>query len=437
MAAMRCITGRRRHRAMDHLRLVARLARGCYLLTGAGERALQPSARADENRMLDASARSDTLIDGETIRDRRLDFIRGVCLWMVFLDHIPTDVANLITLRNYAFCDAADVFVFISGVAGAIGYGAIARNSGFTAATIRIVRRAWQIYLAQLVLVLVLFAEIVWLGGGLERYTHEMNIGPLLNTPGPAAIWTVILEYHPVNTDVFPAMVLLRLMFPLVLWLMFTRPTAALAASFVIYAICYGLRLNIPTLPRGDWYFNPFTWQLLVVLGAWWALEGVRRFSDVITSRGALVAAFAIVAVSALLVVGHRIHDASDVPPNWLEQMIFPVDKTNLSFSRVVNLVALVIIAERYIQPDASMLRSKLACLAIKCGEYPLELFSLSVLLSFAMHVVLVDVHEAIPMQIALSIAGIVIMTCVGVALSWAASKGRYWKSQTVRSTPS
>src|SRR5262245_40520969 len=138
--------------------------------------------------MLEAPARHhDIAAAQETVRDHRLDFARGICLWMVFLDHIPANVFSLITIRNYSFCDAADVFVFISGFAGALGYGAVMRANGFGAATVRILRRAWQIYLAQLVLIVLLFAEIIWLGGGAERYVHEMNIGPLLNTPGAAA----------------------------------------------------------------------------------------------------------------------------------------------------------------------------------------------------------------------------------------------------------
>ena len=48
-------------------------------------------------------------------RDLRLDLFRGIGLWMIFLDHIPDDVVSWLTLRNYGFSDAAEVFVFISG----------------------------------------------------------------------------------------------------------------------------------------------------------------------------------------------------------------------------------------------------------------------------------------------------------------------------------
>ena len=48
-------------------------------------------------------------------RDLRLDLLRGLGLWMIFLDHIPNDVVAWLTLRNYGFSDAAEFFVFISG----------------------------------------------------------------------------------------------------------------------------------------------------------------------------------------------------------------------------------------------------------------------------------------------------------------------------------
>src|SRR6266850_348146 len=48
-------------------------------------------------------------------RDLRLDLFRGVANWAIYLDHIPDNVVNWITTRNYGFSDAADLFVFISG----------------------------------------------------------------------------------------------------------------------------------------------------------------------------------------------------------------------------------------------------------------------------------------------------------------------------------
>jgi hypothetical protein len=41
-------------------------------------------------------------------RDYRLDLLRGLANWAIFLDHIPNNAVNWITQRNYGFSDAAD-----------------------------------------------------------------------------------------------------------------------------------------------------------------------------------------------------------------------------------------------------------------------------------------------------------------------------------------
>ena len=45
-----------------------------------------------------------------TGRDLRLDLFRGLALWLIFLDHIPSNIVNWITIRNYGFSDAAEIF---------------------------------------------------------------------------------------------------------------------------------------------------------------------------------------------------------------------------------------------------------------------------------------------------------------------------------------
>ena len=55
------------------------------------------------------------VLAGPGKRDLRLDLLRGIGQWMVFLDHIPYNFLNWFTSRNYGFSDAAEIFVFISG----------------------------------------------------------------------------------------------------------------------------------------------------------------------------------------------------------------------------------------------------------------------------------------------------------------------------------
>src|SRR5262245_43167705 len=79
-------------------------------------------------------------------RDLRLDLFRGIALWLIFLDHIPTNIVKWITIRNYGFSDATEIFIFISGYTAAFVYNSAMRDRGFMVAGARILRRAWQIY---------------------------------------------------------------------------------------------------------------------------------------------------------------------------------------------------------------------------------------------------------------------------------------------------
>jgi OpgC protein len=76
-------------------------------------------------------------------RDLRLDLFRGLALWLIFLDHIPSNIVSWITIRNYGFSDATEIFVFISGYTAAFVYGRAMRDQGTVVAGARILKRAW------------------------------------------------------------------------------------------------------------------------------------------------------------------------------------------------------------------------------------------------------------------------------------------------------
>src|SRR5690349_25152872 len=95
-----------------------------------------------------------------TSRDLRLDVFRGLALWLIFLDHIPSNAVSWVTIRNYGFSDATEIFVFISGYTAAFVYGRAMRQHGFVIASARVLKRAWQIYIAHVFLLAIYLAEI-------------------------------------------------------------------------------------------------------------------------------------------------------------------------------------------------------------------------------------------------------------------------------------
>ena len=228
-------------------------------------------------------------------RDLRLDLFRGVALWLIFLDHIPQNVVNWFTIRNYGFSDATEIFIFISGYTAAFVYGRAMRERGIIVASARVLRRAWQIYVAHIFLFTIFMAEIAYVASTFENplYAEEMNILDFLKQPDVTIFQALILKFKPVNMDVLPLYIVLLLFFPPMLWLLIQQPALALAGSALLYVLAWNLDWNLPAYPNGAWFFNPFAWQLLFVFGAWCALGGAQRLSAALRSRVVLAIAIA------------------------------------------------------------------------------------------------------------------------------------------------
>jgi hypothetical protein len=85
------------------------------------------------------------LAQQRTGRDLRVDFFRGVALWWIFTDHVPHDVLGDLSMRNFALCDATELFVFLAGYAGGIAYGGTLKRQGWLYAGADSARRAWTL----------------------------------------------------------------------------------------------------------------------------------------------------------------------------------------------------------------------------------------------------------------------------------------------------
>jgi len=95
-------------------------------------------------------------------RDLRLDFFRGLALWFIFLDHVPDNIVSWLTVRNYGFSDATEIFVFISGYTAVIAYSRMMLKEGWPRASIRVYRRVWQLYVAHILLFVAFTAQIAY-----------------------------------------------------------------------------------------------------------------------------------------------------------------------------------------------------------------------------------------------------------------------------------
>jgi hypothetical protein len=356
-----------------------------------------------------------------TERDLRLDLFRGIALWLIFLDHIPENVVNWFTIRNYGFSDATEIFIFISGYTAAFVYGRAMRERGFLIAGARILRRAWQIYVAHIFLFTIFMAEIAYVAATFDNplYAEEMNILDFLKQPDVTIFQALLLKFKPVNMDVLPLYIVLLLLFPPALAMLMWQPAFALAASALLYVLTWTFDWNLPAYPNGVWFFNPFAWQLLFVFGAWCALGGAKRLAPVLQSRAILAVAIAYLAFAFVIALTWYIEPLGRLVPNWLSEWMYPIDKTNLDVLRFAHFLALAAVTVRFVPRDWPGLKWPILQPAIRCGQHSLEIFCLGVFLAFAGQFVISEYSGGPLIQIAISITGILIMIGTANLISW------------------
>jgi hypothetical protein len=354
-------------------------------------------------------------------RDLRLDLFRGVALWLIFLDHIPENIVNWFTIRNYGFSDATEIFIFISGYTAAFVYGRAMRERGFLLSSARILRRAWQIYVAHIFLFTIFMAEIAYVAATFDNplYAEEMRILDFLKQPDVTIFQALLLKFKPVNMDVLPLYIVLLLLFPPTLFVLLRRPNLALAGSAALYALTWKLDWNLPAYPNGVWFFNPFAWQLLFVFGAWCALGGAQRLAFMLRSRVVLGIAIAYLLFAFAITLTWHFESLDRFVPTWLADWMYPVDKTNLDVLRFAHFLALAAVTVRFVPRHWSGLKSPILQPAIRCGQHSLEIFCLGVFLAFAAQFIIAESSGGPMLQTALSVLGIIIMIATGYLLSW------------------
>jgi hypothetical protein len=354
-------------------------------------------------------------------RELRLDLFRGLALWLIFIDHLPPSLLTWFTIRNYGFSDATEIFIFISGYTAAFVYGRAMLEHGLVVATARILRRAWQIYVAHVFLFTIFLAEISYVATSFENplYSEEMGIMDFLKQPDVTIVQALLLRFRPANMDVLPLYIVLMLALPLILVLMRWKPDLTLALSALLYAVTWQYDLYFSAYPNGFWAFNPLAWQLLFVFGAWCALGGARRMKRILSSRITIAICAAYLLFSFLVTMTWYAPQFGHLIPRWLEQWMYPIDKTDLDVLRFAHFLALAALTVNYLPRDWPYLKSPWLRPLILCGQHSLEIFCLGVFLAFAGHFILAEVGGGAALHALISFSGIVIMSGMAWLISW------------------
>ena len=142
-------------------------------------------------------------------RDPRLDFFRGMAMFIILLAHTPGNTWTLWIPARCGFSDATEIFVFCSGMASSLAFGAVYVKRGWLMGSARIAFRVWQVYWAHIGVFLAtatMLYAIDHFGVGLEgkRYITQPYVVPLFKNTGEALVGLLSLTYVPGLFDILP-----------------------------------------------------------------------------------------------------------------------------------------------------------------------------------------------------------------------------------------
>ncbi|MFZ0255285.1 MAG: OpgC domain-containing protein [Gammaproteobacteria bacterium] len=282
-------------------------------------------------------------------REHRVDFLRGLALISMFINHIPGNIFAKITHTNFGFSDAAEVFVTLAGFAAAQAYYPAYASGEDLAATLKAWRRAGLLYfchiastiaaIAILAMAAIVFTQPGYLGDLVPPL--EFTLTPLFTDPARSYIGIATLGHQLGYFNILPMYMVLLFMLPLIMALTRASLSLLLIASVALWVFAGIFALNMPNYPNlGDWSFNPFAWQLLFVMG--FALGVLWRGGRYIKIPTWLVWVALGYLLLALVATRFKLWDLAPALP--LPHRLWPWDKTYVSIARLLHLLALMVV---------------------------------------------------------------------------------------------
>jgi hypothetical protein len=354
-------------------------------------------------------------------RDVRLDVFRGLALCMIFIDHMPGNVFGFVTLQRFGFSDAAELFVLIAGISSILAFSRAFERDGIGQGVLAIGSRIWTLYIAHIVMFVVTVAIAAFAAErfGDASYIENLALDAFIAEPAMATLRAVTLTYQPNFLDILPLYIVLLAGLPLIILAFRLHLALPLIMSTSLYALVSVYPFNLPNVQAAQvWYFNPFAWQLLFVIGATVAEMSRRRVALPQWRHVITAAALAYVVFSFTVAAPWRalpgLENLVVIRPEWLPA----IDKTGLDPLRLVDVLARFWLVIVFLSAGARVLRSTPSLWLAHAGRHSLEVFCLGLVLSLVGGIIMRETGYHLAGQVAVTMAGIAMMISLGWALS-------------------
>ena len=371
-------------------------------------------------------------------RDLRLDFFRGLGMFIILVAHITGNPWTLWIPARFGFSDATEMFVFCSGMASALAFGAVFDRAGWLMGTLRIAHRVWQVYWVHLgvfFVTLVLMLTLNLTGAFPRDEVGALNLLPFLNNTGPNLIGLMTLTYVPNYFDILPMYLVILALIPVMKALARLDARLAVAACLALW-VAATAGLNLPaelwfSKPSvRPWFFNPFAWQLVFFTGfalmaGWLPPPPVHRL---------LVWLAAGIVILSVPFAWSKIFSQVEVIRDIRQSAAPLFDKTDFGVLRYVHFLALAYLAWVAVGPMGARLQrggwlGEGIALICRVGQQSLAVFAASMVLARVLGAVLNLAGGGAIAVLAVNLAGFGLI--IGVAKLASYFKGQPWKTAT------
>lgn len=381
--------------------------------------ALEDSAHARER------AGSSKLRDPK-LRDPRLDVFRGLGMFIILIAHIPENkFASWIPAR-FGYSDAADLFVFCSGMASAFAFASLFEKRGWWLGAARILHRVWQVYWAHIgsfVVVVSIAALMDGARGGDFYVSERLNLAGFFDAGADNLARVATLRIVPDYFDILPMYLVLLAMIPLMMALRSLNRAAPFALMLFLWAAAFVWGVNFIGRPGPDpaWYFNPLGWQLVFFAGFALA-RGWVPAPPVNAWLIGLCTAFVIACAPISCGAQALCHSGYAASP-WLASLndfLHPLaDKTNYDPLRFVHFLATAYLAFAASGPRGSRLHARGFETLRRVGQQTLAVFLAGMALAQILGMLLDVMGSGWAQNVLVNALGLASLVLVARAANW------------------
>lgn len=312
-----------------------------------------------------------------------VDFLKGIALTIVLLDHIEflagAEYIRNWTPRGLGFSDAAEAFVFLSGLMLGWVYGPKVSSGLILPVQKRVLRRTLQIYGSYLITLAIVLLLRNW--SALPLYPEsEANL---------TIASVLLLKHQPYGFEIICLYTVILPFLPTLLALFSRYKLALIGLSLALYILVQAHpTLNLPLQNGRGWFFNPLAWQFLMVIGL---VVGYRsRLEGVVVPQSQVLTIGSIAVVICGLLIKKCelfVGDQGGYLWQWglvhLKFSSFWTSKTNLGPLRLLHCAAVFYLVYRMVS-RASFGRYRLPCRPfVDCGRNSLTVYCIGIILTY------------------------------------------------------